>query len=196
MSSENHERSAQAQASPARGGSPLVAEVAEEVFDFGEEAFGFGVGGAAAAFFFEFAQKLFLALRQIDRGFDDEFSEHIAPGLAVELGHTLAAQAKTMAGLGAFRDLQACAVAVDGGHLDLAAEGCGRERDGHATLNICAVALEHAVGRYAHENVEIAWRAAASAGFALASETDARAVLDTVRDFDGQRLFTMHPAGT
>ena len=79
------------QVQPAAARGRLVAEVAEEVFDLGEEAFGFRVGGAAAAFLFEFVQKLFLALRQVDRGFDDELSEHVASGAAIEFGHTLTA---------------------------------------------------------------------------------------------------------
>ena len=65
---------------------------------------------------------------------------------------------------------------------------------GNAALDVGAVALEHAMRCDAHENVEIARCAAAGAGLTLAREADARAVLDAVRNLDGQRLFAMHPA--
>ena len=57
-----------------------------------------------------------------------------------------------------------------------------------------AVALEQAVRRDAHEDVQIARRAAAGARIALAGEPDPGAVLDAGRDRDRQGLFPMHAA--
>ena len=54
-------------------------------------------------------------------------------------------------------------------------------------MQIGAVALEELVLRQRQENVEVARRAAADSGLALAGEPDAGAVLDAGRNVDRQR---------
>ena len=53
-------------------------------------------------------------------------------------------------------------------------------------MQVGAVALEERMGGERQENIEIARRAAAHAGLALAGEPDAGAVLDAGRDVDRQ----------
>src|SRR5262249_42471764 len=99
------------------------------------------------------------------------------------------------AGLCAFRHLHLGLAAIDGRNLEAAAERCRHHRDRHAAMQIGAVALEEHVRGEREENVEIAVRPAAHAGFALAGETDARAVLDSGRDIDRERALARHAAG-
>ena len=54
-------------------------------------------------------------------------------------------------------------------------------------MQICAVALEEFVRGHREKNIEVAGRTAAQAGFALAGQADAGAVLDALRDIDRQR---------
>ena len=69
----------------------------------------------------------------------------------------------------------------------LAAERRRRHRDRHAAEDVGAVALEELVRLDRQEDVEVAGRAAAQAGLALAGQADAGAVLDARRDVDRQR---------
>src|SRR5918996_6484274 len=141
-------------AGPEKGPS-LVAQLVPELLDAGEEPVGFGMGRAVAGLL-ELAQQLLLALGQIDRSLDHDLGEHVAAGVAVQLGHALAAQTEAVAGLGAGGDLDARAPALDGRHLDLAAERRRGERDRDAAVDVGAVAVEQAVWRYANEDVEVA----------------------------------------
>ena len=54
-------------------------------------------------------------------------------------------------------------------------------------MQIGAVALEEFVRGHRQENIEVAGRTAAQAGFAFAGEADAGAVLDALRNVDRQR---------
>ncbi len=62
-------------------------------------------------------------------------------------------------------------------------------------MQIGAFALEERMRADRQENVEIAGRTAAHAGFAFAGEPDARAVLDAGRDVHRQRPLARDPAG-
>src|SRR5262249_47799889 len=101
--------------------------------------------------------------------------------------HSLAVQAEPPPRLRSFRHLHARLAAVDGGHLEFAAERRLHHRDRHAAMQIGAVALEERVRRQREEDVEIAGRPAAHAGLAFAREPDARAILDTGRNVDRER---------
>ena len=100
-----------------------------------------------------------------------------------------------LAALRARRNADAGALAVDRRHLDRAAERRRRHRQRHAAVDVGAVALEQPVRRHRHEDVEVAGRAAAHAGLALAGEPDAGAVLDAGRNRHLQRLLALHAAG-
>ena len=98
--------------------------------------------------------------------------------LGAQHRHALGFQAELLAGLGAFGDFHPRLAAVDGRHLDLAAECRRRHGDRHAAEQIGAVALEELVRLDREEDVEVAGRPAPHAGLALAGEPDARPVLD------------------
>ena len=68
--------------------------------------------------------------------------------------------------------------ALDGGYLDLAAQGRRGHRDRHPADHVGALAAEQPVRCHGDEDVEVARLAAANRGLALAGEPDARAVLD------------------
>src|SRR6185503_8237556 len=79
-------------------------------------------------------------------------------------------------------------------HLDSAAQGGGREADRAAREQGRALALENVVPGKVDEDVEVARRAAAHPGLALAGEPDAGAFVDARGNVDGQRLALLDPA--
>src|SRR5215831_6049241 len=83
--------------------------------------------------------------------------------------------------------------AIHAGHLDGAAEGCGRDRDRDAAVNVGAVPSEDPVRRDRYEDIEISGRRPAHPSLALAGKPDTRTVLDTRRDVDRQGLFAPGP---
>src|SRR5262249_33509823 len=66
--------------------------------------------------------------------------------------------------------------------------------DRHAAMRVGAVALKELVRRQRQEDVEIAGGPAAHAGFALARQANARAVLDAGRNVDRQRALARDAA--
>src|SRR5450631_978370 len=101
-----------------------------------------------------------------------------------------------MARLRAARHRDLGAGALDGRHVDRAAERRGGERDRHPTIDVGAVALKNRVLRNADEDVEVACRRAVQADLALAGKADTGAVLDPGRDGNRQRLLAPYPALT
>ncbi len=99
-----------------------------------------------------------------------------------------------MAALRPGGDVDLGAAAIDGGHLDRAAQRRGRHRDRHAAMDVGAVALEEAMRLHREEDVEVAGRAAAHPRLALAREPDARAVLDAGGDGHRQHLLLARAA--
>src|SRR6185437_2573301 len=152
------------------------------------------VGLAAVAFLVELAQQLLLALRQIHRRLDHRLDVHVAALGRAQDRHALGPEAELVAGLRSGRDGDLGPAAVDRRHLDAAAEGRRRHRDGDAAMDVGAVALEQAMRRDREEDVEIARRRPAHAALALAGEADAGAVLDAGRDRDGEGLLLAHAA--
>src|SRR5207248_2381852 len=172
----------------------LFAQVFEEFLDAGEEALAFGIGLAVLAGVFEFAQQFLLAFGQVNRRLDDRVDVHVAAQVRAQHAHALAAQAELVARLGARRDRDAGAAALNGRHFDRAAERGRRDRDRHAAKDVRAVALRELVRSDADENVEVARGGAVRPAFAFAGEADARPVLDTRRDIDRQGLLAPHAA--
>src|SRR5262245_39110383 len=103
-------------------------------------------------------------------------------------------QAEAPSRLGAFRHFHTRLGAIDGGHLELAAERSLHHGDGHAAMQISAVALEERMRRNREEDVEITGRPAAHAGLALARKADARAVLNAGRNVDRERTLARDAA--
>ena len=87
-----------------------------------------------------------------------------------DVRHAFAAEPEYRAGRGAFRDFQRLRLARDARHLDLAAEGQGREVHRNLAGEIVAVAVKERVLLDADDDVEIAGRPALRARFALAGE--------------------------
>src|SRR5580658_1513190 len=142
----------------------------------------------------EFAQQLLLALRQVDRGLDDHLDIHVAARGRAQHRHALALQAELMTALSAGGNVDLGAAAIDRRHFDRAAERGHRQSDGHAAMDVGAVALEEAMRLDGEEDIEIARAAAAQAGLALAGETDARAVFDARGNGDREGLLLALPA--
>src|SRR5688500_2568771 len=154
---------------------------AEGVFDSVEEAAGlFGLGllfeGGG-----ELLQELALLVGQVGRGFDAQADLEVAAAAAVEVRHALAAQAHRAAGLGAGRDLEPGRL-VEGGDLDLVAEGGLGDVDRQVGHQVVGLAAEVAVRLDVDHQVEVAGRAAVGARLALVAQPDLRAVVDAARD--------------
>src|SRR5690606_23838209 len=75
------------------------------------------------------------------------------------------------------------------GHFEGAAERRRRHGDRHLAIEVGAVALEEFVRLDRQEDVEVAGRSAAQAGFALVGEPDAGAVLDAGGNVHRERTF-------
>src|SRR5690242_11394820 len=91
-------------------------------------------------------------------------------------------------------NLDGIGLAIRIGDLDRPAQRRRGDADRRARIERGALALEDRMPRDVEEDVEIAGRRAAHAGFALAGEADAGAFVDTRRDIDLQRLGGVDPA--
>src|ERR1043166_7469844 len=176
------------------GGVRMVPETVEKFLDLGEEPGGFGVG-VAGRLPLELGEKLLLALVEFLRRFHHHLDVHVAGAARAEHRHALALEAEHAAGLGAFRHLHAGLAAVDQRDVEAAAERRRHHRDRDATVQIGAVALEDRMLGERDENVEVAGRTAARAGFAFTREPDARAILDPCRDVHRERALARDAAG-
>ncbi len=113
---------------------------------------------------------------------------------AVHRGHAGAALAQLLAGLDAGGDADLVLLPVEAGDLDRSAEGRGGEAHRAAGEQGGAFALEDRVPGEVDEDVEVARRAAAHPGFALAGEADSGALVDPGGNVDRQRLALLDPA--
>ena len=110
--------------------------------------------------------------------------------------HALAFHAQAFAVLRAFGNVQLHA-AGKRGHFHFAAQCRGGETDGQLAMQIGGVfrvALEDFVRAHGDVDVQIARRRAVHAGFALACQTDALAVVDARGDIDFHRFGGLHAA--
>lgn len=135
----------------------------------------------------EFLEHLLLLARQIDGSLHEGVYVQIAAAAAVQMRHTLAAQAEDLARLRAFRDRDAC-FGTHRRHAHFAAQGRGCVAQRQIGMQIVAVALENFMLLDEHLNEQIAAGAAVGAGFALALNADALTVVDARRNVDLQRL--------
>ncbi len=129
---------------------------------------------------------------QVLRRLDADLHVHVAARGGTQHREALGAQPELVAGLGACRDGDAGAPAVDAGHLDMPAEGRLRHAQGHADEDVRTLALEDRVRAQRDVDIEVAGGRAAQAGLALAGQADAGAVLDAGRDGDVERALALH----
>src|SRR5215472_1281746 len=176
------------------GDSGRGRSISEKLLDFTEESGGFRLRFLGRQTL-ELRQQFTLPFGQALRRLDHDLHIHVARLARAQHRHALALQAEAAARLGALGDLHLGLAAVDGRHLELAAERGRHHRDRHAAMQVGAIALEEAVAADREEDVEVAGRAAARAGLALAGEPDAGAVLDPGRDVDRERAVALHAAG-
>src|SRR5690606_8428809 len=145
-------------------------------------------------YFIEFLQQLALPLGEFLRRFDLDLDIEVAGLAGAQHRHALALQAELLARLGAFRHRHAGFRAVQRCDVESAAERRRRHGDRHGAEEIRPVALEELVWLHRQEDVEVAGRAAAHAGFAFALQADAGAVLDAGGNVDRQRTLFRDPA--
>src|SRR5579871_4649179 len=101
-----------------------------------------------------------------------------------------------MAGLRSFGNRHARAAARQGWHFDFRPHRRSREADGHAAIEILAIALKKRVRRDRKENVEVAGRTAIKSGLPFTREPDARALFDSGGNVDGKSAFFLDMAGS
>ena len=148
---------------------------------------------ARAAFFqrlFQLAHQLALVLGELDRGFHHDVAVQITGIAGPHALDTLAAQAKLLARLGAFGDVNG-GFAGQRGHFDFAAQGCGDKTHRHLAVQIVAIALENIVRLDANLNVQIARRATIDPRLAIAAAANAHAAVDTGGNFHLQRFLLL-----
>src|SRR5581483_7799157 len=142
----------------------------------------------------QLAQQLFCLL--VARGGDDDLNFHdlvAAYAITRRRGYALFAQAQLLSGLRAGRNLEQRA-AVDGRHFNLRAEAGFRSAHRHGDANVVALAAENGMLAGAHNDVEVAGRAAVTSCIALAGEPDALPVARARLDSDFQRFGAVHHA--
>src|SRR3990170_2374614 len=135
----------------------------------------------------ECLQQFFLALVEVDRGFDARVAIEIAGRVRAHVAYALAAQAEHLAGLGAGRDLEIGAP-IESRNFHFTAECCCREAHRHLAVQVVAVAFEQIVRLEAHLHIQIARRSAALAGLTLAREPNLVAFIHAGRHFHRQGL--------
>src|SRR5690242_17290615 len=107
----------------------LFAQILEELAHLGEEAFALRMGAMAGAFLLELAQQFLLPLGEVDRRLDHHLDIHVAARGRAQHRHALAPQPELVAALRARRHVDLGAPAIDGRHLDRAAERRRRHGD-------------------------------------------------------------------
>src|SRR5690606_3244327 len=118
----------------------------------------------------------------------------VAVAAAIEHGHARAALAQLLARLDACRDADVVPAAVEPWNADLAAERCGCEADRGPREQRGSFALEDPVPRHVKEDVEVARCCAARTAFPLARQANARTLVHSGRNVDGQRLAPLDAA--
>ena len=130
------------------------------------------------------------------RGLDLDLDHHVAMAAAVQHRHSGAALAQLLARLDPGRDLDLVHRAVEPGHLDRPAERGGGDADRAAREQGRAVALEDRMAGEVDEDVEIAVRAAAHSGLALALTAGSCVPSSTPGGIltSSERLFSARPS--
>src|SRR5690606_6421601 len=165
----------------------------ERAFELGEETLALGAFLAGLGFA-ELAEQLLLPRRELGRCLDHDLGHEVAPAAPLQHRHARPALAELAARLDPGRNVDAVALAIEPGDLDRPAQRRDGEADRNAREQRRGLPLEHRVRLDVDEDVEIARRRAVGAGFALAVEADARAVVDARGNLDLERLDLVHPA--
>src|SRR3954471_23366861 len=130
---------------------------------------------------------------EVPRDLDHEAVVDVAAAGAAEARGTLAAQALDRPVLGAGRHAELLR-RVEGRDLHLGALERLGDRDRHLDLQVVALGLEHQRLLDVRDDEEVARRAPAQPGVALAAQADARALLHAGRDVDPVALDLPQPA--
>src|ERR1041385_6238726 len=104
---------------------------------------------------------------QTRRHFDNQPGEQVAALTPVDVNDSLAAEFKYLSALGSGRHLE-IRFALQRGHVHFSAKRSAAKRDWHFAIKIIVLALENFVFLDVNDDIEIAMRRAASAGFAIA----------------------------
>src|SRR5262249_7250026 len=183
---------------PPPGVKPLFfsrrTRTSQELLDLAEESgrLGMGLLGRQPL---EFGEQLALPLGQVLRRLDHDLNVHVAGLFRAQHRHALAVETEAPSRLGALGNLHAGLVAIDGGHLELAAERRDHHRDRHPAMQVGTLALEERVRGDREEDIEAARRAAAHPGLAFAGKPYAGAVLDAGGNVDRERALAGHSPG-
>src|SRR6516165_9473305 len=163
-----------------------AAEPIQELLDLAEESGGFWLRLARRQAF-KFSQQVPLLFGELLGSFDHHLDIHVAALARTEHWHAFAGEAEAAAGLRALRHFHFGLGTVDRRHFEFAAERSGHHGNRNAAVQVGAFALEERMRADRQEYVEITGRPAAHAGFALAGEPDAGAILDPRRNIHRQR---------
>src|SRR5882757_9751543 len=148
------------------------------------------LGAALLQRVFQIAQHLLLFFGQPHGNFHPDVAVQVARVTRAHPLDPLAAQAERLAVLRALRDLDADLLG-QGNYLQFASERCGRHRDGHLTVQVVAVALEHLVLLDPDFHVQVARRPAIRARLALARQADPLSLVDAGRNADLEHLVAL-----
>src|SRR5690348_3849453 len=142
---------------------------------------------------FELLQQVALELVEPHRCFDDHGAEKVAGVAAANGLHALAAQPEFLPRLRFRRDGDAGHAAEDR-DFDGCAERGLRETDRHLATQVVAMALEDRMLAHVDLDVQVAGRRAGRAGFALACQANAIAVVHAGGHFHFQAAFVFEPS--
>ena len=106
----------------------------------------------------ELLQKFALTPGQMERRLHRDLDIHVATRRTPQHGEALPTQAELVAALGARRDFDLCASAVDDGYFNLPAQGGLRHAQGHPAIDIGAIALKNLMGPDRDMDIEVARR--------------------------------------
>src|SRR3990167_7265234 len=135
-------------------------------------------------------EQLALVLGELDGRFHRHVAVQVAGVAGAHAFDAFAAQAEGLAALGAFGQVDG-GLALQRGHVDLAAQGGDGHAHRHLAVQVVAFALEDVVLAQADLDVEVARGAAVLARFAVAGAADALAIVDAGGDLDLQRLLLL-----
>src|SRR5687767_11667826 len=151
------------------------------------------LGAALLQRLVQLVQELALVFGELDRRFDRDMAIQVAGIAGTHALDTLAAQAELLACLSALGNVDR-RLALQGGHLDLAAQRRPRETDRYHAMQVVAVALEDLVLLEPDLDVQVTRRPAVGARLAVAGAADAHAVVDAGGNLHFQRLLLLDAA--
>src|SRR3954453_20147358 len=145
--------------------------------------------------FVELGQQLLLPLGELLWRLDQHLYVHVAVLARAQHRHSLRGETKPATRLRSFRNFNLGLPAINGRYVERTAERSRHHGDRDTAMQVGAIALEELVRRKREEDVEVTVRPAAHAGLTLASEANARAILDTRRHVHRERALARDAAG-